>query len=624
MSTLLADLHWLRPAWLLLLPALPLLLWLRRGGAAGAGAWREHCDPALLAYLGDPGVSRRSRWPLALLLLGWLLGVLALAGPAWERAELPVYRDPTSRVFVLDLSHSMDATDLVPSRLARARFKLTDLLTRAAGSRVGLVVFAGDAFALAPLTDDVNTLLNLVPALETALMPVQGSRAERGIERATELLRGGGARHGDIILITDGVSADTARRASDARAAGYRVSVLAVGTRGGAPIPEPDGGFLKDAAGRIVIPAVDSARLIAVANAGGGRFATLSIDDSDIDRLLARAVSDPLRDEAGETWRTAGQRWRDGGPWLLLALLPLAALAFRRGWLLVFVVMLLPPAPASALQWSDLWLRPEQRVHSALQAGDTEAALQAAREADPAWRGSALYRAGQFAAAAQAFAAIDDASAHYNRGNALARAGRLRDALAAYDRALAEQADFEDAAFNRELVESLLRQQEQEQQQQQQQQRQQDGGDGGEQASAGQPESQAGDGATGQRDDGTGEGSNASDAGGGAPREPEATPGDGARQADAGPQQQRKRGANADDSAPRADAGQLADKDPGDGNTTTVAENSAAAPLDDATAARIEQMLRRVPDDPGGLLRRKFALEHARRARQPIAVEQPW
>ena len=292
--------------------------------------------------------------------------------------------------------------------------------------------------------------------------------------------------------------------------------------------------------------------------------------------------------------------------------MPLAALAFRRGWLLgvAAVALLLPPAPVSALQWSDLWQRPEQRVQAALAAGDTEAALGAADEAAPAWRGSALYRSGDFAGAVDAFAAADDApQAHYNRGNALARAGRLEEALAAYDRTLAEHPRHEDAQFNRALVEEMLRNQQQQQQQgdgEDDESESQDGAEGGE-----PQDGQSGDPSTDsdpQQADQQGEpeSQDGQDSENGDPQQADAEPAD-AEPADAEP---------AD-----ADTGEAPEQQDGDGRGTTLAE---AEPLDDASAARIDQMLRRVPDDPGGLLRRKFALEHQRRARQRTRVEQPW
>lgn len=627
MSGLLADLHLLRPAWLALIPVLPLLLWLRRGHRQG-GAWQRHCDPALFAYLGEAGPAGGRRGLLLLVLVGWLLAVLALAGPAWERVEMPVYRSAAARVLVLDLSRSMDAPDVVPSRLVRARFKAADLLSRSADGMVGLVVFAGDAHAIAPLTEDVNTLLNLLPPLETELMPVQGSRADLGIELAVELLERGGAIGGDILLITDGAppaAQDAARRA---REAGHQVAVLAVGTTSGAPIPEPGGGFFKDQAGNIVVPGVDSARLLAVAEAGGGRYATLSPDDSDIDRLLRR--TDIATRRAAREDQGAGLRFEDRGPWLLLALLPLAALGFRRGWLLgaAGAALLLPPPPVMALDWSDLWLRPEQQVRAALEAGDTDAALAAAADAPADWLGAARYRGGDFAAAAEAFATGDGAVTHYNRGNALARAGRLEEALAAYDTALDRSPDLDDAVFNRELVRQLLDMQEQQEQQNG------DPGEDGEQSpngagNDGEPRDTAGAGEdTGAGDPQAGvSGTNTEDGPG------EQTPVDNA----AGNTGEADAAARAGDAPapnqPAEDGQSQADSD-GDTATTETGSQSATAGdgtsssdgqgLDPEQQARAEQMLRRVPDDPGGLLRRKFALEHVRRAGQRDNESQPW
>jgi Ca-activated chloride channel family protein len=531
---------------------------------------------------------------------GVVLASLALAGPSWTRLAQPVYHSAHARVVVLDLSRSMDAADLEPSRLARARFKLADLLERARDGQTGLVVYAGEAFAVAPLTDDVATLTHLLPVLTTDLMPVHGSRADLGLELAGQLLDGAGARAADIVLVSDGVDEPRAAAAAAALAdEGHRVSVLAVGSGEGAPIPLPGGGFLKDRDGDIVIPGLDAAGLRAVARAGRGVLTNLTSDDSDL-RLLLRDRK-PAGDEARPAARTT-VRWRDGGPWLLLALLPMAAAAFRRGWLLLVIALVLPGArDARAFELEHLWLRPDQRAARALA---NDAPAEAARSApDALWRAPAKYRAGDYDAAAREYQRIEGADGRYNLGNALARAGQLREALQAYDEALERDPEMADARHNREIVEQLL--------QAQPPTAPQPGATG-----TPSPEGTEGE----RRRSGAGAGAGAPASGldrmGEARRENEASaagppPGEPNSARDRTPST-----GDGDAQDGRAGTPQRAPaRDPGDGESRETDAEAQQA---------LEQWMRRVPDDPGGLLRRKFALEHRRRGSASNGGTQAW
>jgi Ca-activated chloride channel family protein len=553
------DFHFLRPLWLLGLPLGPLLAWsLWRRLQVGV-QWREVCDPHLLPHLLVAPAAARRKWPYWIVTAATMLTLLALAGPAWERLEQPVYRTLNARAVVLDLSRSMDAADYLPSRLTRARFKVVDILRRSRDRPVGLAVFAADGFIITPLTEDANTIISLLPAVDTDIMPAQGSRADLGLKAAARMLERGGARRGEVILITDGVKGQGAEsEAAKLRAAGFRVSVLAAGTPEGAPIPVQSGGFFKELGGGIVVAMTDYDALRAIARAGGGRFATLGNDDSDIDYLLSDTVALPLNLDMQAVERTS-EIWRDRGPWLLLLVLPLAALAFRRGWLaLIPLTVFVMPAPVRAVTWDDLWARSEQQAARALQRGDPASAAGVAR--DPLWKGGALYRNGQYEEAADAFAHSDETTAHYNRGNALARAGLLREALSAYDAALGAQPQHADALHNRALVARLM---EQLRQLSRQQPRDQESG----------PQSQSGGDA---REDGPTAGQDARDA--------------------------LDQSQDADGS--RDEAG----RDPAE----AAASAQAAQPLD-TQPLTAEEWLRRIPDDPGGLLRRKFQLEYSKR-----------
>jgi len=567
------DFHFLRPLWLLALPLGPLLAWVLWRRMHAGVQWRDVCDPHLLPHLLVAPAGARSRFAYWLLIAATTLALLALAGPAWERLEQPVYRTLNARAIVLDLSRSMDATDFQPSRITRARFKVVDILRRSRDRPVGLAVFAGDGFIVTPLTQDANTIVSLLPSVDTDIMPVQGSRADLGLRAAAQMLERGGARRGEVILITDGVRGRRAEsEAAKLREMGFRVSVLAAGTREGAPIPIQGGGFYKRLDGGIVVAMTDYDALRAIARAGGGQFSALSNDDSDIDHVLTAETLKPWEVDMQAVHRTS-EAWRDRGPWLLMLLLPLAALSFRRGWLAVVpLAILVLPSPTEAGGWDDLWARPEQQAARALERGDAASAARASD--DPLWRGAALYRAREYEQAVEVLSESDAIMAQYNRGNALAKSGRLRESLDAYDAVLEAEPEHADARHNRELVARLL---EELRQQARQQQNEESSGQG---QQAGHDQQQ---GAPSDTDE----------------QEPSHAP----NEARGEPEDSGERDKETSQSA----------------NDATAMERS---PMTAEEQQAMAQWLRRIPDDPGGLLRRKFQLEYStRRPERPQGTD---
>jgi Ca-activated chloride channel family protein len=636
MSTL-ADLHFLRPAALLLVLAAPLFWLAWRHGRNDAGAWRSVVDAHLLPHLIERIDGGSGRAGLVLATLLWTLACIALAGPAWEREPMPLYRNQAARVLALELAPTMLAQDAKPNRLARARFKIDDILARSRDQQTALIGYAGDAFVAAPLTDDVETVRNLVDALDPGTMPVAGNATARAIDSAAALIEQAGLHRGDIILLADSVSADAAAAARHAHARGFDVSVLGIGSASGAPVPLAQGDFLKDDNGNVVIARLDESALRAVAEAGGGRYAALSADSADLDALLVDRVGDERAGDAPAVSEHAvSERWRDRGPWLLLLLVPLALAGFRRGWLIAFAVALIAPAPqAGAASLADLWQRSDQQAAAALAKGDAKQAARVART--PEWRGSAAYRAGDYAAAAADYAQAAGADGAYDKGNALARSGRYEDAIAAYDEALKLAPGMADAQANRAAVEEFLKRQAQQDAKSQQRKDAQGNPQGqrqdGSQAPQGQDpqqQAQSQDSAKDRQDQtqqqqqqgtqpdkSTASGDDKGKADGTA-KDSEASRRNAASDADA-------RQGTQDDTAQKPDAAQqqalskaidqaLANgRKPADPHARP---NAAALQEDEATREQkqaLEHWLQRVPDDPGGLLRRKFQLEYQRR-----------
>lgn len=666
---MMADFAFLRPWWLLALLALPLLWLALRADGNLKRSWARAVDAHLLEHLAA-GTEASRRWPLALLSSGWIVACVALAGPAWERLPTPLYRNQSARVIALQLSPSMLAADLKPNRLTRARFAIRDLLDRFGDGQVALLGYAGDAFVVAPMTDDAETVRNLLGELDPAIMPVGGNETGSAIRRGVELIRQAGNRGGDIILVGDAVAADAVAAAHEAAQQGVRVSMLAVGTAEGAPVSLPQGDFWKDSNGDIVVPRVDAAQLRRVADAGGGSFAMLDGGPADLGSLVSATTPDAAR-SAETQGAQQGAQLRDRGPWLALLLLPLALAGFRRGSLfaLLLAAGLVAPPPAQAFEWRDLWQRADQQAWQSLQAGDAATAAGTAR--DPDLRATAKFRAGDAAGAAADWAPGSTADAAYNFGNALAQQKQYEQAIAAWDEALRRDPAHADAKANKQAVEDWLRRQQQNTPQdkssadkdkqkpagakpdqpepgnqgasdaaQQAQDasageegQQQDGkaGQQGEAAQSGQPgaQSQADDAsrAAGETQQGQDQAGRAGKAKPGEHDDSKGEPGKDAQPAADAQQRQAFRdameralqqGENSEKgdegengSAARASAGQKADGKPGERDAVVPAETETEREQRQA----VEQWLQRVPDDPGGLLRRKFQLEYERRQR---------
>lgn len=614
------DFHFLRPWWLLAVVPLAALLWAWYRRRRGGGDWRPFCDPALLPHILIDAPGRGGRGPLWLAALAGSLAVLALAGPVWERLPAPVFRNLSALVVVLDLSMAMEAADLRPSRIARARFKIEDLLKLRKDGQTALVAYAGEAFAVTPLTDDAATIASQLAALAPGLMPVQGERGDLGLEAAARLLRQAGLKAGDVLLVAGAIDeAAAGAAAAKLRAEGYRISVLGVGTPEGAPIPLPEGGFAKDANGAIRVPRLDESRLRSLALDGGGIYRRMDSGSADLDALLR--FLDRRAEATEQTGNTVHiEQWRESGVWLLPLLLPLAALGFRRGWLGFWLLwLLLPlPEPAAAVEWQDLWLTPDQQAQRAFESG--QPAVAAERFRDPAWKAAAEYKAGRYEQAARMLEPQDTTNGRYNLGNALANQGRLEEALRAYDRALELDPGNEDAKYNRKLVEEALRKQQEEQKQKQAQKQSEQGRDQGQQPSPGQQGSQEpGQDSAESKQEPKGvpeQPSEARDNGQDASKDKE--PGAAPEPEEGGENQsarkEESKPAAADGKEEQADRAEPVPQDPAKPDEKQESRPVAAEAEASSESRRAEeQWLRRIPDDPAGLLRNKFYYQYRQR-----------
>ena len=447
--------HWFRPEWLAVLPLLGWLLWKLWHRQKRAGRWQMILPVAFQRVLLSGGNGRDSKLPWIVLGLGWLLAALALMGPSWQRVEQATQKPADPLVVMLELTPEMLATDSSPTRLEQARRKVYDLLQNRSDAQTAVIVYAGSAHTLVPLSDDLATSRNLLEALKPSIMPQPGHRADLAVGKALQLLDQGALGQGRLLLIGSSLSAQERegirnRLGSDAPP----LLMLGIGTRDGAPVVDENGQLLKDDHGAILLPRLDSPDLRSFLLDIGGRYRQARLDDNDLRGLGLLDGAHHLRAD-GQTQRL--DTWADQGYWLLLPLLLLAACAGRRGWLFCLPLLFLLPQPSYAFSFTDLWLRPDQQGQRLL---EQKKPLQAVQHfEDPMWQGMALYQAGDYAAAAERFAEVNSASAHYNRGNALAMAGELEAAIDAYEQALERQPELQAAAQNKALIEQLLEEQ---------------------------------------------------------------------------------------------------------------------------------------------------------------------
>ncbi|MFT5503260.1 MAG: Ca-activated chloride channel family protein [Gammaproteobacteria bacterium] len=582
--------HFLRPVWLLAFLPLAILLWFQIKNGVFNASWQKIIDPKLLPYLLESsGVSKIS-WIVPVTVTAGILCVIALAGPTWNKTPQPLFQQKPALVVLLDLSRSMDVADLKPSRLARARRKIHDLLGFREEGQTALVVFAADAFVVTPLSDDIETIRALVPSLTTDIMPRQGSRAHKAIEIAIQLLKNAGSNQGDILLISDGLSSEDVvlSRQLFEQNPGFRLSALAVGSESGGPITLPEGGFLKSNTGDIVISKLDQSSLAILATAGGGSFRIAGLDDSDLRQLTTEFEQSQFAQESQSAGIEA-DLWREQGPWLVLLIIPLAALAFRRGFLLCVALFLLPFAPDShAIDWDSLWQNDNQRGLNLYQQGRHKESLEWFDQED--WKASASYQSGDYDKSVELWQGRKDLRSQYNMANALAKLGRYQEALDTYDKVLEVDPGNNDAIYNRKLVEDAMKQQSSESEQgdpseqdQQDEQGQQSKGDSesnqdGEQQSENQSESS-------DQQDPAGQSSESEEQK--AELESENEPSQSAEAEPVEAEEDSSKAQQAEQVEPEID------------------------PEEQLSKQALQQWLRKIPDDPGGLLRRKFLYQYS-------------
>ncbi len=428
MSEFITEFHFIRPLVLVLL-VIPLLFsWKQFQGLARVSSWANVCDKNLLDFLLVKGSSTQRKFILWLGMLGFVLGIIAAAGPTWKKQEIPNMTPENPVMIALNLSTDMAEKDLTPSRLTRAKFEISDFLKMIPATQSGLIVYSDEPYLISPLTEDTRLLNNLLPRLDFSLMPSNGDRPDRAIDLAVEKFKNAGYAKGNIVIFSSdiGERLDFALKAAEkAKTSGFRVNVVAM-QKG------------------------DSERLKMLAQSGGGEYIRTSTNDADI-QTLANVINDEASEQLKQS-ENMRLSWLDYGYYLTLLPLLFCLYFFRRGILIIaLMVMMMPTAQAGFLTNNN------QDALKAFNAGQYEKAAQTFE--DKNWQASSYYKQGDYKKAFELFSSSQDAEALYNQGNALAKSGKLDEAIKKYEEVLKTTPNHEDAKFNLEYLKQQKQQQ---------------------------------------------------------------------------------------------------------------------------------------------------------------------
>jgi Ca-activated chloride channel family protein len=419
-------------------------------------------DPHLLTHLlKNSNAPARNSWAALLLwVAAWLCGTVAMAGPRWNYTDQKTFRASQDLVIVLDLSQTMNAQDVKPSRVARARQEIQNILDMRRAEQVGLVAYAAVPHLVTPLTDDIRTIRNLLPALDTSLVTLQGDRLGPALAMAAAMLKAEPGDSKSILVISDGGFEEEDVAGLVRAAGGAAIYTMGIGTTAGAPIPGPDGGRLRLANGEEAISHLQDRRLQMLATAGHGFYVEADYSDDDTRAILGRVEALNGKAQAGQdTVRVWDERFYIPAFLLALLLLPW----FRKGAAFLAMMSLasifLAGGQAQAATPAELFRNQDQQAKAAYDQGNYKAAM--AKFHTTYRRGVAAYRAHAYAQAAALFKASltqkgGDLNALYDLGNAQLMQYQPENAIRSYEEVLKQRPDDAPALHNLAIAREML------------------------------------------------------------------------------------------------------------------------------------------------------------------------
>lgn len=421
---MLADFHFLRPLWLLLLIVPFIGYYSFFFNRRNISAWESVCDKRLLSFLLVKGNSKQRSLLGYFAIIGIIGAIIALSGPSWQKKETPTFSPVNPVMILLNLSSDMDNSDLRPNRLARAKFAIDDLL-KEIQAQVALIVYTNEPYIISPSTEDKRIISNLLPSINQDIVPENGDKLYRAIDLAVSRMSEEGFAFGNIVIFAPDVGQDFNKALSSAANAvdkGYNVNVVSV-------------------------RADKNEKLQMLAEKGKGSYITVN-EINTLASKINKQISSDLQQSKNQQ-----ETWEDYGYWFLIIPLICFLSFFRRGALVILFLLYSFSAQAG------FFTNDDQDGAKAFAKGDYTAAADNFKH--PRWKASALYRQGQYEEALKYFSKNNDTESLYNQGNALAKSGKIEEAIKKYEEVLKNNPQHEDAKFN---LEYLKKQQEQQQQ----------------------------------------------------------------------------------------------------------------------------------------------------------------
>lgn len=423
--------HFLRPYWLIGL-ILPIVWsWIIFKRETVQSSWVGVCDAHLLNYLLIRGQNLQRRLPYVFAMLIMFVSVVALAGPTWKKQENPVINADNPVMILLSLANDMQQSDVAPNRLTRARYIVKEILQEFEATETGLMVYSDEPFVITPLTEDVGLLENLLPQIESNIVPANGDRLDRALDMAVGRMQNAGYQFGNIVILAADVreSFDRALQSAEKSARqGFDVNVIKVSVG-------------------------DNEKLKMIAEKGNGLY--LNYNQSY--QSLGQKINALYQKEIKES-KNMQSVWLDEGYYLLWLPALLLLYFFRKGVMLILLLCCL----ASPV-YAGWFLNNNQEAMRLFEQKDYEAAAHKFENAQ--WRGAAAYKSGDYEQAYKDFSAGDDVTSLYNQGNALAKSGKIDKAIEKYEEVLKKEPNFEDAAYNLEYLKKMKQNQQQQQNQ---------------------------------------------------------------------------------------------------------------------------------------------------------------
>lgn len=296
---------------------LPLIFFIAWGAKKKRSLINRFCSQALLTKLAPGDIFARHKFKSALMAIAFVFLLLSLAQPRWGYQWEDLHQRGVDIIVALDVSTSMLAQDVKPDRLTRAKRKVADLLKLLQGDRIGLVAFAGTSFVQCPLTQDYSAAEIFLGAIDTDLIPVQGTAIGRALQTSIKAFTTQEKESKAIILITDGEdqTGEALEAAQLAKDEGVKIFAIGIGQETGVPIPDPEGGFKKDPRGEVAISKLDEKTLQEIALLTGGAYVRSVTGDMDLKKIYLENIKQTLKQKEHQSTRR--KLWSERFQWML-------------------------------------------------------------------------------------------------------------------------------------------------------------------------------------------------------------------------------------------------------------------------------------------------------------------